>query len=360
MRITLFTLEYPPDIGGVADYYGNLVNSWPNKEEINVFKIKNNKLNFIYWPKVACLLKKYLKKNKSQEVLVGHILPLGAIAYIASLIYPISYSIIIHGLDFSLSVKNRRKGFISNLVYKRAKKIICANSFLANKVEEKYPILAKKIIIVNPGAKVEEVKNSMINNFDDKKIIFSLGRLVPRKGFDKTIEALSILKKEDPDLIKKTIYFLAGAGNDELRLKNLVKKYNLENNLVFLGQISDEEKFTYFNLCDIFCMPSRQIKDDFEGFGIVYLEANLFKKPVIAGRSGGVVEAVEDNLNGLLVNPEDIRDIYLAIKKLLSNQILAKKLGKNGYIRAKEKFNWSKQAKKVRNNLYDLSDNSCL
>ena len=82
-------------------------------------------------------------------------------------------------------------------------------------------------------------------------------------------------------------------------------------------------------------------------FGIVYLEANNFKKPVIAGRTGGAVEAVEDGVNGILVNPDDFQDISRAIVKLLKNKEFAAQLGQNGYKRNEECFCWSIQAQKL-------------
>ena len=94
-------------------------------------------------------------------------------------------------------------------------------------------------------------------------------------------------------------------------------------------------------------MPSRQIKEDFEGFGIVYLEANLCSKPVIAGDSGGVRDAVKNGINGLLVNSENIEEITEAVIKLAKDKNLREKLGRQGKERVIKEFNWEKQTKKI-------------
>jgi phosphatidylinositol alpha-1,6-mannosyltransferase len=94
-------------------------------------------------------------------------------------------------------------------------------------------------------------------------------------------------------------------------------------------------------------MPSRDIKGDFEGFGIVYLEANLFGKPVIAGFSGGVKDAVVDGYNGLLVDPESIEEIKKGIIKLATDPGLCRQLGEQGRIRASRDFSWEKQVEKI-------------
>lgn len=111
----------------------------------------------------------------------------------------------------------------------------------------------------------------------------------------------------------------------------------------------DEEKNLWHSLCDIFVMPARNIAGDFEGFGIVYLEANLAGKPVIAGRSGGVSDAVIDGLNGLLVDPENVNDLSKKIIRLALDHELRQKLGEQGRERALREFNWQKQTEKIYN-----------
>ena len=95
-------------------------------------------------------------------------------------------------------------------------------------------------------------------------------------------------------------------------------------------------------------MPSRQLEDgDVEGFGIVYLEANHYGLPVIAGRSGGAGEAVEHGLNGLLVDPLSVNDIAQAIMSLLTNPVRAREFGERGRRRVAERFTWSEQAREL-------------
>jgi len=94
-------------------------------------------------------------------------------------------------------------------------------------------------------------------------------------------------------------------------------------------------------------MPSRNIDGDFEGFGIVYLEANLLGKPVIAGDSGGVKDAVINGYNGILVNPEDNKEIKNAILKLSKDEKFREKLGEQGKERVINEFSWEKRTEKI-------------
>jgi phosphatidyl-myo-inositol dimannoside synthase len=98
------------------------------------------------------------------------------------------------------------------------------------------------------------------------------------------IEAVSELKHKYPEIL----YIVAGNGPDRNRIERMSKELELQGHVKFLGNVSDNYKKTLYQLCDIFVMPNRVgVQVDMKGFGIVYLEANSFKKPVIGGNSGG-------------------------------------------------------------------------
>lgn len=108
----------------------------------------------------------------------------------------------------------------------------------------------------------------------------------------------------------------------------------------------------FYNVCDIFIMPSRLEKENGkysgEGFGIVYLEANACKKPVIAGGYGGSVEAVVDGETGILVDPDNIDEIANSIIKLLLDKKLAKEIGRKGRERMLKEFSYETFKKNVK------------
>ena len=102
---------------------------------------------------------------------------------------------------------------------------------------------------------------------------------------------------------------------------------HLAKRVIFLDNIDDEHKKMWYDFCDCFILISRAIKNDYEGFGIVCLEANLTGKPVMAGKSGGVADAVKDGLNELLVDPENIDEVGNAVIKLAQDENLSYKIG---------------------------------
>ncbi len=355
MKTLLFTLEYPPFHGGVANYYGNLAKYWPISEKLIVLNNNRNELVagdgfFAWWPAIFSLNRK-ISRDKFDFLIVGQILPLGTAAFLVSLFRPIKYTVFLHGMDLALAIKTPRKRFLSQLILRRADKIICANTFVQEGLIENFSGMGAKSTIVNPGIeggtppidKNELLEISTKYDLEGKLVLLTLGRLVKRKGVDHTIAAIIALP---PEISKNIIYFIAGIGPRDEYLRNLVPEA-WSKKIIFLGELSRAEKWAWLKKCDIFIMPSRDISGDFEGFGIVYLEANLCSKPVIAGKSGGVRDAVVDGLSGLLVDPEDINSISEAITKLSGNPDLRERLGSQGKIRALKDFNWENQADRV-------------
>jgi phosphatidylinositol alpha-1,6-mannosyltransferase len=161
---------------------------------------------------------------------------------------------------------------------------------------------------------------------------------VERKGQDKVIEALPLIKREIPDIR----YVICGRGNDEARLRRIAAEKGVAGEVVFAGFVPNEERGAFYDACDVYVMPSREIpeKGDIEGFGMTYLEANSFGKPVIGGMSGGVSEAVIDGVTGLLVDPCDVEAIAGACIRLLRDPVLAGRLGRQGRDRVVREFNW--------------------
>ncbi|MEK7067427.1 MAG: glycosyltransferase family 4 protein, partial [Patescibacteria group bacterium] len=225
--------------------------------------------------------------------------------------------------------------------------IIAANSYVAKLAGE---IAAdNKIAIVNPGVdnrithnaqRITQIKEKY--NLQNKLVLLQVGRLVERKGVDKVLKALPQVWQECAELA----YVIVGDGPALEKYKLLVTSYKLQNNVILITNASDDEVDYWYELGDIFIMPAREIDGDFEGFGIVYLEANAHGKPVIAGDSGGVRDAVANGVNGILVNPTDVDEIAQAIIKLAKDEGLRKKLGERGREWVQQ-FDWQSQVQKI-------------
>lgn len=368
MKTLLFTLEYPPFFGGVANYYKNVVKFWPDNNIIALAQsskedsakssnvIKKKLVTQFFWPRwffSLYYLWLVIIKHSISHILVGHVLPLGIVTYFVSRITKTKYSVILHGMDFVQAQKYPRKKYITRVILSNSENIICGNSHTANLVkkfiETKHH---EKIKIINPGidysvrAKNEIIENLKIeHNLAGKFMLLSIGRIVKRKGFDKTIEALPQILSQHP----KVVYIILGKGPDEDYIQSKINDLDssIQSKIIWLKNTPDDHKWAWLNLIDVFVMPSRKINGDFEGFGIVYLEANLFGKPVIAGRSGGIEDAVKNYYNGILVDPESPDDIAGAINELIMDRELRLKLGEQGRHMVIKKYNWETQARKL-------------
>ncbi|MDO9399090.1 MAG: glycosyltransferase family 4 protein [bacterium] len=358
MKTLLFTLEYPPWRGGVANYYGNLVKYWPEPSEVFVLDKKNGLIN--NWFFALLKLWQVVKQKKINYVLVGQILPLGTATYLISKIIKIKYAVFLHGMDFTFAVQRPEKRWLIKRILKNSDKIICCNNYVAGLAQKFYPEIKNKVVVVNPGV---ELNNQLaITNYellkkkyslDNKIILLSIGRLVKRKGFLEVIESLPEVLEKIPNLV----YVIIGDGVELNNLQTKISELKLSDKVFIITNVNDQERNNWLNLCDIFIMPAKDINGDFEGFGIVYLEANMAGKPVIAGNSGGVGDAVIDNFNGLLVGSLASKALEAKLPKSLSNVIielaedpsLRQKLGEQGRQRAIKEFNWNKQARKILN-----------
>lgn len=131
MTTLLFTLEYPPFYGGVANYYGNLVKYWPEPLAISALNnneghLINNKLPLLPWLPAYFALRKKIKQEKIEHIFVGHILPLGTVALICARFCKIKYSVFLHGTDLSFVIKKTRKKMAGQKNFnKRRKNNLC-------------------------------------------------------------------------------------------------------------------------------------------------------------------------------------------------------------------------------------------
>src|SRR3989304_2206710 len=180
------------------------------------------------------------------------------------------------------------------------------------------------------------------HRLQNKQIIMTVGRLDERKGHDMVIRAMTQLTKRFPDVV----YMIVGKGREEQRLKSLADNLKLHDRVVFTGFVADESLPDYYNLCDVFVLPNRetesndQLKGDYEGFGVVFLEASACGKPAIADKSRGSSEAVVDGITGLMVDPRSDDDIAHAIERILEDKSFAGRLGMAGRNRAEKEFDW--------------------
>lgn len=315
------TIEYPPQVGGVASYYSQLVKHLP-ANSVLVVSNEGNQLLHPWW-KTWFVLRRHFKQFGKQPILVGQVLPLGTVAWLFSKLYHIPYLVFVHGMDVTTPQAFPRKRWLVKHILQSARVVIANSQFTAQLVAQY--ALGSHVEVITPGPLITpELVEKATSLQLPKKFILSVGRLVARKGFDRVIEAF----KQFSDRYKDLDYVIAGQGEDLVRLQQLIMQHQLSDRVHIMSHLSNAQIATLYQGCEFLIMPSRQLENgDVEGFGVVVVEANLFGKPAIGGRAGGMTESIQDQVTGLIVDPNDPQSISQAMQHLLADTQYRHQLG---------------------------------
>ena len=174
----------------------------------------------------------------------------------------------------------------------------------------------------------------------DTKILFSMGRLVEKKGFSCLIDALSRLSGKDGQVPRWTL-LLAGHGRLGSLLEEQARRRGMSDRVRFVGTVSPGERPLYFGGSDIFVLPSIvDSRGETETLGMVLMEAMASGLPCIATWVGGVPEIVADGVSGLLVSPGVPDSLGDALANLLCSPGRCAGMGGMGTRIATERFGW--------------------
>lgn len=199
------------------------------------------------------------------------------------------------------------------------------------------------VAVFRPGLDTAGLRESL-GVRPDEKLIFSVGRLSRRKGFDQMIRAVAQLRTEGMSVC----YVIGGIGEDADYLDGLIAEHHLQGMVTRIGAVSDTDMPRWMNAANVFAMPNREINGDNEGFGMVFIEAAACGKPVLAGNAGGTGAAVLDGVTGLRVDGTSVESVVTGLTRLLSGQDDVITMGHQGLSRVREDFSWERVAQKTR------------
>jgi phosphatidylinositol alpha-1,6-mannosyltransferase len=194
-----------------------------------------------------------------------------------------------------------------------------------------------------PGLPSDDLRLS-IGITDKQKLVLSVGRLMERKGFDNVIRTLPTLLEQGLDVH----YAIIGIGDYLDYMQNLVNDLGLASRVHFLGHVSYEDLPRWYNACDVFAMPNRDVGGDTEGFGLVFLEAAASGIPSLAGLAGGTGSAVVDGETGYRVDGEQLEEITAGMVRLLSDPAKAARMGENARARVLGNFTHERRVGELR------------
>jgi phosphatidylinositol alpha-1,6-mannosyltransferase len=296
-------------------------------------------------------LSRLCHQGKTEVVIASRAMPDGLVAWTLNEVWGIPYVVYTWALDILRQARGEWGRRYVTRVLRGAAHVVGCSEFTCSAARE-LGVEASKVTKIYPGVDHSAFRPAVPGEIlalkqrfglQERRIILTVGRLVTRKGHDQVIGALGSVVERVPD----AVYVVVGDGPDREVLERLVRERGLENHVVFAGSRSPDEVAPYYQIADLFIMPSRNIEGDAEGFGIVFIEAGACHVPVIGGASGGVADAVAHGDTGLLVDPMSADDIAHAMITLLEDEDLAKSMGKAGRARAEREFSWVRAAERI-------------
>ncbi|MBI2252655.1 MAG: glycosyltransferase family 4 protein [Armatimonadetes bacterium] len=251
-----------------------------------------------------------------------------------------------HGLaaDSANNIFLRKLYFwLEKIAAKKSNHIIAVSDDLKKDLIKHSIVSADKVTTIHNGIDLQKFKidkpkeliKKELNLPNNAPIIGIIGRIEKQKGHIYFIKAASKILKKFPE----AIFIIVGTGYLKQRLENLVKKLGLERNIYFLGYRENIPEI--LSILDIFVYPSL-----WEGFGMGVLEAMASGVPIAASSTGGILDLIQHNHEGLLVPKGEFKQLALAILELLSNPQKAQTLASNAKIKAINNFSQGELLKK--------------
>lgn len=360
-KLLLITEDYAPMSGGVARYYKGLARACENitvltnvvgEEDSRVIRASWTWPGWPRWFPLLWMVPRYKFKTGADVAAAGQILPIGTALWLMRLAFGWKYIVFLHGYDIALTQRNIWKSWLARRILRGAYGVV-ANSHFTKSLAVQAGARESNMIVLQPCTDLvfpadEAAKEKLRSQWQlsDKLVVLSVARLVPRKNIAQVVRAVAALQKEFPNLV----YIVHGDGPERKTLEKLGEELHASSQLLGAIDSDSKELAAWYELADVFVLTPVKDPVDVESFGIVYLEAGLAGKPVIASDVGGVAEAV--NGGGLLVASGD--ELVQALRNLLRNSEERKRLGEQGRIHARS-MTWAAQATALRRWL-DKSD----
>lgn len=247
------------------------------------------------------------------------------------------YWVVVYGIE----VWGRLSGPAARAL-RGAERILAISRFTRDRLVERHGIEAGKIELLPPAVddrlltvKPEEGLPRRLG-LEGRRILLTVARLDASeryKGHDEILKVLPRLFKRVPE----AGWLVVGDGGDRARLEAEARRIGVADRVVFAGAADDARLAACYRACELFVMPARTLLNDDapkgEGFGIVFLEALSFGKPVVGPRIGAPAEVVRDGGEGILVDPDRPEELARALERLLLDPALARRMGEAGRAR---------------------------
>lgn len=358
MTHLLVTNDYPPKIGGIQVYLWELWRRLPPDEVVVLtsphagaaewdaqqpYRIRRVREPWLLpHPVMVRRIDALAAEVGADLVVLDPAVPLGIVG--PSLQRP--YGVVVHGAEVTVPGRLPVSGQVLGRVLRGAQLVVAAGHYPAAEAEHAAgrPL---PVVEVPPGVDISRFRpldpgerataRAQFGFAEDEVVVLGLSRLVPRKGFDRLIEAAAIAGRTRPQLRVA----ISGSGRDKPRLERLAVDRGAP--VRFLGRVPEEDKPRLHGCVDVFGMlcRNRWAGLEQEGFGIVFVEAAACGVAQLAGQSGGAAEAVADGETGVVVrHPDDVEAVAAALARLVDDPEERRRMGVAARERAVTHFDY--------------------
>lgn len=363
MRILLLSWNFPPALGGIeyvvdhlyrelnaAGHEVHLITTVSEESEQDPHIHRCPRPGLKSYNLYAIKEGRRLTRDFKPDLIVNGSIASGPAAWWLSTLGRLPNVILMHGTDIL------REGWVYQRVVRffvRAADRLAANSLHTKELLVAAGARPERVDVIHPGVCVEHFAEApstgaerVVEKAVGRRVLMTVGRLIKRKGVLEFVEhAMPVLREQFPDVLFLVVgddakQSLAHKERMKDRIAQKMSELDLEEHVMLLGKIPDEDLLRLYFLADIFILPCLNIPGDVEGFGIVFSEAALAGAASVATRSGGIPEAVQDEVTGLLAEPGDFKGLVERIGRLLTNESERKGLAEAGARRARAELAW--------------------
>lgn len=263
-----------------------------------------------------------MKKTKYDAIYAQFVIPSGLPAAILSILFKVPFILTFVGGDIYDPSKgiSPHRHLLLRMIIRWIASVAHARTAISNDTKTRTIELhgvTKQITVVPIGLTPQEVPKSTRADFgftDDDIVCVSIGRLVPRKGYEILLSAWKN--------IPNAKLVIVGDGPLKSHLTSVVERFGLTSRVQLMGQVTEQVKYQLLSLSDIYVSAAQH-----EGFGIVFLEAMRAGLPIVATNDGGQTDFLQDGVHALLTAPHDDLALTRAVTKLISDTALRKEMG---------------------------------
>jgi len=355
MRALLVSENFPPRIGGSARWLWELYRRLP-RADVTVaagscpgdaafdrghdLRVARLPLSFpdlgvlsppiwLHYRRAARTLRAHARRDAVQVLHCGRVLPEGWLALACAR----PFACYVHGEELISNATSRQLTWMAAHVMRRAAVLIANSRHTAELLQRRWGVEVTRIAVLTPGvdtarfapAPRDEATRAALG-WAGRTVVLTVARLQKRKGHDRMIDAVELLRTRFPTLL----YAVVGDGEERAALEQRVRRAGLGAHVRFHGAVDDTELLRIYQQCDLFALPNRTADGDFEGFGMVLLEAQACGRAVLTGDSGGTAEAVCAGETGVIVDCTQAEPLANAVAALLQDGGWRERMGAAG------------------------------